>query len=365
MTVFCTYCGQKFSRAEHLDRHVLTHTNLKPFKCSTCHFSFKRRDLLQRHYTLIHKQQTESTSIYQQKEAEGQRRPIACTLCAKAKTKCDKAIPSCSRCTSKGLICEPRLTNRQREAVYQEAMDELNHHHRSDGTIERHSQIAHRNQHGVPEFPQQQQQSQKSATWPIPTSASSFLSPSTASYAGSLQHGLSSDSSIPIPAPHPRTFRHASGAASGSFDSLPLPADLTRTSTSPTMHSPAPSSTTTSTTWSSSTTMTEPFVDFSTSSSLGSGNEFIVASMSLDVDPIFPTFTATTTATGADQVVYASGLGLSWSSDAAGLELGFGEVGMGMGLEGSWGSWGSWGGGGVHDAVMSDFWVGDDGNGIV
>lgn len=61
--VFCTYCGQSFTRDEHLERHILTResdtllvhvfstltipllldTNVKPFKCFTCHMSFARR----------------------------------------------------------------------------------------------------------------------------------------------------------------------------------------------------------------------------------------------------------------------------------------------------------------------------------
>ncbi|KAF2837189.1 hypothetical protein M501DRAFT_937797 [Patellaria atrata CBS 101060] len=122
--VFCTYCGQEFSRAEHLDRHVLTHTNVKPFKCSTCHFSFKRRDLLQRHYQLVHKEADEASPSELEANAP-QRRPIACTICAKAKTKCDKGIPSCSRCISKGLVCESRSTRRSSEAVYRQAKRQL------------------------------------------------------------------------------------------------------------------------------------------------------------------------------------------------------------------------------------------------
>lgn len=67
-----------------------------------------------------------------------QRRAIACTICAKAKTKCDKAVsqqretiasaalantfnlkvPSCSRCTAKGLQCEPRSTRRTSDSTY-------------------------------------------------------------------------------------------------------------------------------------------------------------------------------------------------------------------------------------------------------
>ncbi|KAF2870802.1 hypothetical protein BDV95DRAFT_68687 [Massariosphaeria phaeospora] len=46
------------------------------------------------------------------------RRAIACTICAKAKTKCDKAVPSCSRCTAKGLQCEPRSTRRTSDSNY-------------------------------------------------------------------------------------------------------------------------------------------------------------------------------------------------------------------------------------------------------
>ncbi|KAH7342181.1 hypothetical protein BKA66DRAFT_434587, partial [Pyrenochaeta sp. MPI-SDFR-AT-0127] len=49
---FCTYCGQSFSSDNCLERHILTHTNVKPFKCFTCNSSFARRDLLQRHYTI-------------------------------------------------------------------------------------------------------------------------------------------------------------------------------------------------------------------------------------------------------------------------------------------------------------------------
>lgn len=79
-----------------------------------------------------------------------QRRPIACTICAKAKTKCDKAvsvalydmcpgqnlhvrlqIPSCSRCTAKGLVCESRSTRRSTDAVYRQAKKQLNSYKRA------------------------------------------------------------------------------------------------------------------------------------------------------------------------------------------------------------------------------------------
>lgn len=46
------------------------------------------------------------------------RRAIACVLCAKAKTKCDKKLPSCSRCITKGLKCDPRSTRRTSDNSY-------------------------------------------------------------------------------------------------------------------------------------------------------------------------------------------------------------------------------------------------------
>ncbi|KAF2430130.1 hypothetical protein EJ08DRAFT_734405 [Tothia fuscella] len=126
--VWCTYCGQAFTRAEHLDRHVMTHTNVKPFKCTTCHFSFKRRDLLQRHQIIMHKEAEDTSS--DQENGTVQRRPIACVACARAKTKCDKSIPSCTRCTSKGLVCEARSTKRSNDAAYRLARRQLSSYQR-------------------------------------------------------------------------------------------------------------------------------------------------------------------------------------------------------------------------------------------
>lgn len=70
------------------------------------------------------------TSPYQPKphnpyQRMSQRRAIACTICAKAKTKCDKAVPSCSRCTAKGLQCEPRSTRRTSDNSYRKPTKHL------------------------------------------------------------------------------------------------------------------------------------------------------------------------------------------------------------------------------------------------
>ena len=111
--VFCTYCGNSFTRDEHLERHILTHTNVKPFKCYTCHMSFARRDLLQRHYTVHGRNQPQQDvpAANGMLPKTAGRTPIACTNCAKTKTKCDKKFP-CSRCTARNLVCTIRPTRR-------------------------------------------------------------------------------------------------------------------------------------------------------------------------------------------------------------------------------------------------------------
>jgi hypothetical protein len=124
--VWCTYCGKAFSRAEHLDRHVMTRKCLfclnrfqfltsNRYQCQAIQMSnllllFQKTvcpkshidqeqhltipsDLLQRHYFLVHKEAEEQSS--DQENNSSQRRPIACVACARAKTKCDKFVSSC------------------------------------------------------------------------------------------------------------------------------------------------------------------------------------------------------------------------------------------------------------------------------
>ncbi|KAL7943880.1 fungal-specific transcription factor domain-containing protein [Trichoderma barbatum] len=49
----CVYCARSFKRAEHLQRHIRTHTKDKPYICH-CGTAFARRDLLTRHERLAH-----------------------------------------------------------------------------------------------------------------------------------------------------------------------------------------------------------------------------------------------------------------------------------------------------------------------
>ncbi|PVH73613.1 hypothetical protein DL98DRAFT_431022 [Cadophora sp. DSE1049] len=38
----CTYCPRSFNRAEHLLRHIRSHTKEKPFKCGACGKGYAR-----------------------------------------------------------------------------------------------------------------------------------------------------------------------------------------------------------------------------------------------------------------------------------------------------------------------------------
>ncbi|KAK3933613.1 transcriptional regulator [Diplogelasinospora grovesii] len=112
--VFCGYCGKRFTRKEHLERHIPSHTNVKPHRCSACQLSFARRDLLQRHHSMYHDARNPRP------HTDAGQTLIACYNCATAKAGCDKKAP-CSRCTDKGIVCVPRLPRRASKAAVRAA----------------------------------------------------------------------------------------------------------------------------------------------------------------------------------------------------------------------------------------------------
>ncbi|KAI1639939.1 hypothetical protein F4809DRAFT_20387 [Biscogniauxia mediterranea] len=120
MMVFCTYCGRSFTRKEHLERHIPSHTNVKPHRCSACQLSFARRDLLQRHYSTYHEARDPMEPLPGGVPTVAGRTPIACLNCAQAKTGCDKQVP-CARCRDKNLKCEARFARRSSKAALRAA----------------------------------------------------------------------------------------------------------------------------------------------------------------------------------------------------------------------------------------------------
>ncbi|KAB8293040.1 hypothetical protein EYC80_007402 [Monilinia laxa] len=114
--IFCTYCGKSFTRKEHLERHIPSHTNVKPHRCTLCQLSFPRRDLLQRHHSTYHEAKDPMEPLPGGVPTVNGRTPIACINCASAKTGCDKRVP-CSRCAEKNLPCASRYARRSSKAA--------------------------------------------------------------------------------------------------------------------------------------------------------------------------------------------------------------------------------------------------------
>ena len=42
----CHECGQVFSKAEHLSRHIRSHTKERPFGCDVCNKAYSRQSVL-------------------------------------------------------------------------------------------------------------------------------------------------------------------------------------------------------------------------------------------------------------------------------------------------------------------------------
>jgi len=50
----CSFCGKVFSRSDHLNRHIVTHTGQKQFQCDFCGKEFARKDKLKLHKSSAH-----------------------------------------------------------------------------------------------------------------------------------------------------------------------------------------------------------------------------------------------------------------------------------------------------------------------
>lgn len=101
----CADCKRRYSRPEHLARHIQTHTLGKRFLCQVCGKAFARADLLKRH-AANHENDGDSTKKRRRIDASpgSGRVSHACRQCASARVKCEEIKP-CQRCQKKGLSC--------------------------------------------------------------------------------------------------------------------------------------------------------------------------------------------------------------------------------------------------------------------
>lgn len=105
----CGMCKAEYSRADHLIRHVRSHTKQRPFSCTVCSKGFGRQDLLKRHLVLHKETDDLRTKVADGKGSHdrrhGHRVHQACRLCAASKLKCTDEKP-CKRCLEKNLFCD-------------------------------------------------------------------------------------------------------------------------------------------------------------------------------------------------------------------------------------------------------------------
>ncbi|KAL2165197.1 hypothetical protein VTH06DRAFT_493 [Thermothelomyces fergusii] len=100
----CADCLRRYSRPEHLQRHIASHTLGKRFTCDVCSKAFARADLLKRHRA-NHQDGNGNKRRRINSDPSASRVGQACTACAKARVKCEEVKP-CTRCKNRGLACE-------------------------------------------------------------------------------------------------------------------------------------------------------------------------------------------------------------------------------------------------------------------
>ncbi|KAJ5466638.1 hypothetical protein N7539_009367 [Penicillium diatomitis] len=100
----CGFCKRHYNRADHLIRHVRSHTREKPYVCDICDKGFARPDLLKRHATGHAHDRDRKRKRISSFSKQG-RVSQACKACASSKLKCDEEKP-CRRCQERQLHCD-------------------------------------------------------------------------------------------------------------------------------------------------------------------------------------------------------------------------------------------------------------------
>lgn len=91
----CNYCGKNYTRKNGLERHILSHTGVKPFQCRECGKSYTTKDTLKTHL-LTHsgvkaykcevckKLFTQSSHLSYHMRRHAGEKPHVCSFCSKA-----------------------------------------------------------------------------------------------------------------------------------------------------------------------------------------------------------------------------------------------------------------------------------------
>ncbi|XP_026769497.3 zinc finger protein 1035 [Pangasianodon hypophthalmus] len=88
----CNFCTKTFTKPRYLRRHILTHTEVKPYRCKTCENCFSRYDHLKHHQTRcrgkkqqleVHPEQITLDHVGSQAKRQPQSDVFECSTCSK------------------------------------------------------------------------------------------------------------------------------------------------------------------------------------------------------------------------------------------------------------------------------------------
>ncbi|OAT02115.1 C2H2 finger domain-containing protein [Blastomyces dermatitidis ER-3] len=96
----CTVCDRLFTRIDHLKRHQLRHSGIRPYSCIFCSAAFARCDNLRDHY---HDCPQRGDRLIPETSQRGRKRH-ACESCTSMKLRCDGACP-CGACLKRNIPC--------------------------------------------------------------------------------------------------------------------------------------------------------------------------------------------------------------------------------------------------------------------
>jgi hypothetical protein len=134
----CRICKRSYERADHLNRHLKSHENARPFHCSRCPKRFNRADLLSRHLATHDRHSSRDHDRPLIKRTD--RAAAACLACAASKSKCEDQKP-CRRCRTKNIPCETSTSGLagQTRAANRDKSTVINEHHDPTSVQESHT----------------------------------------------------------------------------------------------------------------------------------------------------------------------------------------------------------------------------------